>query len=193
MERFSLIVFEGCDNSGKTTQAELLAKKIDAIFISFPVRSTETGNKINNYLKGKIKYSNKDIHSLFVQNRLEFNEYIRDKIFENNIIIDRYSHSGIVYGIASGLDKDYCILSESSFLKPDAVFLLNNNVYNGPEVYENVEFQQKVKDIYNNFIDKNWYKFDSSNLSIEALHEQIFITANEIISQKKYGLVNFNS
>ena len=47
-----LIVIEGLDGCGKTTQLELLKEKINAHFISFPYYETESGKIISAYLRG---------------------------------------------------------------------------------------------------------------------------------------------
>ena len=54
-ERVSLIVFEGSDRSGKTTQVEKLVEKlnregIQAERMRFPDRTTVIGSVINSYL-----------------------------------------------------------------------------------------------------------------------------------------------
>ncbi len=48
-----LIVIEGLDGSGKSTQLELLKRKLtDARFITFPYYDTDSGRIISSYLKG---------------------------------------------------------------------------------------------------------------------------------------------
>ena len=47
-----LIVIEGLDGCGKSTQLELLKEKMDAHFISFPYYDTDSGKMISAYLRG---------------------------------------------------------------------------------------------------------------------------------------------
>ncbi len=59
LKRGLLIVFEGCDKTGKSTQCKLLfeelkQKNIEVRMISFPNRTTQTGKIIDQYVKGNI-------------------------------------------------------------------------------------------------------------------------------------------
>ena len=53
-----LIVIEGLDGCGKSTQLELLKSRINAHFISFPFYETDSGRVISAYLRGD--YNEKD-------------------------------------------------------------------------------------------------------------------------------------
>lgn len=102
-KRGLLIVFEGCDKTGKSTQCKLLfeelkQKNIEVRMISFPNRTTQTGKIIDQYLKGNIYLSDEDIHILFSKNRWEIIDTIKTNILNGiTIIIDRYSYSGIAF------------------------------------------------------------------------------------------------
>lgn len=78
-------------------------------------------------------------------------------------VIDRYAYSGIVYSMANGLDRDWCIKMESNLPKPDVVLFLDLSVEDaakrgeyGKERYEKRAFQQKVRDNYHGLIEDNW-------------------------------------
>ncbi|MCR4780865.1 MAG: deoxynucleoside kinase [Ruminiclostridium sp.] len=47
-----LIVIEGLDGSGKSTQLELMKSRYDAHFITFPYYETDSGRMISAYLRG---------------------------------------------------------------------------------------------------------------------------------------------
>ena len=47
-----LIVIEGLDGCGKSTQLELLKSRFDAHFITFPYYDTDSGRMISSYLRG---------------------------------------------------------------------------------------------------------------------------------------------
>ena len=67
-QRGALIVFEGCDRSGKTTAVKRLVDYLNdkhqltkddcpsAKMMRFPDRGTHIGQVINDYLKGKLYY-----------------------------------------------------------------------------------------------------------------------------------------
>lgn len=74
--RAALIVFQGIDCSGKTTQSKLLVEELntqgmEAQLVRFPDRTTETGQKINAFLQGKLEVGEVEAHLLFVANHWE--------------------------------------------------------------------------------------------------------------------------
>ena len=77
IKRGTLIVFEGCDRSGKTTVCKKLVdnfnkkEKESAKFMRFPDRSTEIGSAIDGYLRGQKEHDDHVIHLLFSANRWE--------------------------------------------------------------------------------------------------------------------------
>ncbi|KAL6121954.1 tmp1 [Nucleospora cyclopteri] len=51
MRNYKFIVLEGIDNSGKTTISKILAEKMNAALISFPDRKSESGKKLDEFLR----------------------------------------------------------------------------------------------------------------------------------------------
>ena len=85
-QRGALIVFEGCDRSGKTTAVKRLVDYLNdkhqltkddcpsAKMMRFPDRGTHIGQVINDYLKGEKELDDHVIHLLFSTNRWEKRE-----------------------------------------------------------------------------------------------------------------------
>lgn len=74
--RGSLIVFEGLDRSGKTSQCGKLLSYLKGKGLSveawrFPDRSTGVGQMISSYLANQSNLDNRAIHLLFSANRWE--------------------------------------------------------------------------------------------------------------------------
>src|SRR5476649_2111915 len=101
--RGSLIVFEGIDKSGKSTQClklvdALMRDGMKAELMRFPARETATGRMLDDYLQQKYDLEAHAIHLIFSANRWEcvprMLESLRDGV---NIIVDRYSYSGVAY------------------------------------------------------------------------------------------------
>lgn len=106
-KRGALIVLEGVDRAGKSTQAKQLVeslnkKRISAELITFPDRTTNTGKLISNYLSdSNCKLNDFAIHLLFTANRWENVDKMRKLIAEGTtLIVDRYSYSGIAFSAA---------------------------------------------------------------------------------------------
>lgn len=72
-----IIVLEGLDKSGKTTQAKMLfdyllnKKPGKVVLISFPDYSTQIGKLVRDFLDGKTKFSSETLHMLLAANRRE--------------------------------------------------------------------------------------------------------------------------
>lgn len=191
LKRGLLIVFEGCDKTGKSTQCKLLFealkhKNIEARMINFPNRTTQTGKIIDQYLKGEIYLSDKDIHILFSKNRWEIIDTIKTDILNGiTVIIDRYSYSGIAFSVAKGLDFQWCKQTENGLLKPDIIIYLTGQTKNmalrngyGSEIYEKIEIQNKVKKCYEKMIEIplwNEINADQDILIIKKQIETIFL------------------
>lgn len=110
--RGALIVVEGVDRSGKSTQSKKLVESLryrgyKSELMVFPDRSTNTGRLINEYLSNKdCKLNDEAIHLLFSANRWENVDKIKKLLYEGlTVIIDRYSYSGIAYSMAKSIIK----------------------------------------------------------------------------------------
>ena len=92
VDRGLLIVFEGCDRSGKTTHCKRITKELgdEAVFMRFPDRSTPMGQMIDGYLKGEKQLNDKVIHLLFAANRWEKVQELEEAIQAGkHVIVDR--------------------------------------------------------------------------------------------------------
>ncbi|QDJ95117.1 thymidylate kinase [Hypsugopox virus] len=176
-----IIVFEGLDKTGKTTQCTklynyLINNNIKCVLIAFPNRTTAIGQIIDKYLKKEINLPDKSIHLLFSANRWEFNNIFKKYIKNNiNIILDRYIYSGIAFSAAKGLDINWCKECDKGLLNADIVFYLksNKNISDetfGDERYETLNFQNKVKCVYDNL-----FKNCSEDTQIETIDASLSI------------------
>ena len=77
MTRGLLVAFEGLDQSGKQTQAELLRDRLGAAgrrvrLLAFPDRATPIGQEIEHALRGARDYTPDVMQLLYVANRYEW-------------------------------------------------------------------------------------------------------------------------
>ena len=106
IKRGALIVFEGCDRSGKTTQVTRLVERLNeggkkAVMRRFPDRTTSIGSVINSYLGCKKELDDHVVHLLFSANRWEVEREIVDTLMSGtNVCIDRYAYSGVAFSAA---------------------------------------------------------------------------------------------
>ena len=105
-----LIAFEGLDQSGKQTQAELLRDRLKqdghkSRLVSFPDYGTSIGEEIARALQGEREYGPDVMQLLYVANRYERKPDLQRWLDGGLILVsDRYLASSIAYGEAFGLD-----------------------------------------------------------------------------------------
>ncbi|EER27690.1 Thymidylate kinase [Coccidioides posadasii str. Silveira] len=164
MARGALIVIEGLDRAGKSTQCAILVDKLrekghETKYIRFPDRTTSIGKIIDGYLRGETQLDDHAIHLLFSANRWELASQIRQDISNGiSIVIDRYSYSGAVYSAAKNnreLSLEWAWQSEIGLPRPDLWFFLNISPEKaesrggyGLERYENVTLQLRVGELF---------------------------------------------
>jgi dTMP kinase len=105
-----LIAFEGLDQSGKQTQAELLRDRLKqdghkSRVVPFPDYGTSIGEEIARALQGEREYGPDVMQLLYVANRYERKpDLLRWLEGGLMLVCDRYMASSIAYGEAQGLD-----------------------------------------------------------------------------------------
>ena len=124
-----LIAFEGLDQSGKQTQAELLRDHLKqggrkARLVSFPDYGTSIGEEIARALAGEREYGPDVMQLLYVANRYERKDDLR-RWLEGGLILvcDRYTASSVAYGEAFGLDPSW-LTDMQKFLPPPALTIM---------------------------------------------------------------------
>ncbi|KAH0656035.1 hypothetical protein KY285_030917 [Solanum tuberosum] len=183
--RGALIVLEGLDRCGKTSQSGRLYKYLDEQGHSveswrFPDRNTGVGQMISSYLANKSQLDDHAIHLLFSANRWEKRSLMEEKLKSGTtLIVDRYSYSGVAFSSAKGLDIEWCKAPEIGLLAPDLVVYLDISPEKaaerggyGDERYEQLEFQKKVAGSYLSLRDSSWKVIDATH-SIEDVEKKL--------------------
>lgn len=204
MPRGALIVLEGCDRSGKSTQSKLLVESLKnlqykAELLRFPDRTTQIGSLLSSYLQMKKDIEDHAVHLLFAANRWELKDKILDLLRkETTIIVDRYSYSGIAYSATKkGMDIDWCKLPETGLPSPDLVIYLklDSEIASqrggfGAERYEDLKIQDKIHRNYCSLQDKNW-KFVDANTSVEELQKNLLTLCVNKIAEVRQLPIKF--
>jgi len=130
------IAFEGIDGSGKSTQIQLLADRLNkaGIYYYRTMEPTDSpiGSLIHQIMTGRMKTDNKVIAALFVADRLDhlLNDVngIAAKIAEGtNVITDRYYFSSYAYH-SIDMPMDWVIQANEQsrmILKPTATLFID--------------------------------------------------------------------
>jgi len=180
-----LVVFEGLDRSGKSTQARKLIETLtsqgqQAKFMRFPERTTPIGAMIGEYLTKKKEMNDHAAHLLFSANRWEFvDEMKKDLMNGTTLVIDRYAFSGVAYTSAKGYSIDWCKGPDKGLIAPDVVFYLEIPLKEasarggyGEERYETQAFQENVRLRYDKLKDSTW-KIINGNQPADTIHDEI--------------------
>jgi len=126
-----LIAFEGLDQSGKQTQAEMLRDRLTAAgrgvqLLSFPDYATAIGEEIRLALHGSRDYGADVMQLLYIANRYEWKGRIVQERDRGTILVcDRYLASSVAYGEAQGLDGEWLQQVQRFLPQPDITFLLD--------------------------------------------------------------------
>ena len=129
--RGRLIAFEGLDQSGKQTQAELLKQALEqrgrtCLLLDFPSYETPIGQEIEAGLHGRRDYGPDVMQLLYVANRYEKKPQIQAVLAQGTIVIcDRYLASSIAYGEAFELDGPWLREAQKYLPPPDLTILLD--------------------------------------------------------------------
>jgi dTMP kinase len=124
-----LIAFEGLDQSGKQTQAELLRDRLKAEgrkarLVSFPDYGTSIGEEIARALTGEREYGPDVMQLLYIANRYERKDDLQRWLDGGLILVsDRYTASSVAYGEALGLDPGW-LRELQKFLPPPALTIM---------------------------------------------------------------------
>jgi len=121
-----IIAFEGLDQSGKQTQAELLRDRLredghKSRLVSFPDYATSIGEELARALAGERDYGADVMQLLYVANRYERKPDLQRWLDGGLILVsDRYTASSIAYGEAFDLDAAW-LTDIQKFLPPAAL------------------------------------------------------------------------
>ena len=166
-KRGAFICIEGLDGSGKTTQAKLLTEKLEkshsAVYTAEPSRG-----KIGTFIRNRCLYGEKRLSIivealLFAADRIEHIENeVQPALNQGHLVVsDRYVYSSLAYQGAAGLSLEWIEKVNEHALKPDLAVFIDVNprtvmrrLKPKRSVMENMETQQRVRDIYLKFVAK---------------------------------------
>ena len=189
-----IIVIEGGDQAGKLTQSILLEKslkkqKIKSKLFHFPDYKTPIGKEIRKYLDGKRKFPPQVIHCLLAANRWEKLDEILAAEQKNSILImNRYYHSNLIYGLANGLKQKWLDNLDDGLPKADLVILLDvtqkesfsrspqnekGKLMKRDKFEKNEQFSRKISEIYRSTAKKKHWKIIDASKSKLEVHDEI--------------------
>jgi dTMP kinase len=184
-----LIVFEGTDGTGKSTQLQLLYKVLRRK--NYPVIATREptegkyGQEIRQLYKNREKYSDEEELELFLADRKEHVDQLLTSALNRGKIIlcDRYFLSTVAYQGAIGFDPETVLARNSFAPDPDLALLFQAPINIGltrissgrgetPNDFEQTENLRKVAAIFA-AIDRPYIKKIDATGPIESVHQLV--------------------
>ncbi len=202
-KRGRLIVFEGIDGAGKSTQAKLLYKFLQEqgyrVILSREPTEGQYGKTIRELAKNRERtLTPEEEYELFLKDRKEHVDgLIRPALTQGmHVILDRYYFSSIAYQGACGIDLEKIRAENESFAPiPDIVFILKVPVGTGLRrikagrngaftMFEKENDLQKVSNIFDKMKGDIFFHLDASK-DIEIIHKEILTVVSRIIPIKR--------
>lgn len=194
MAKGRIIVIEGTDKAGKTTQSRMLQDAIKAlgkicVVIDFPDYTTPIGLEIRAFLDGRRDYSAETKHLLFSANRWEKKKEIESMV-ENGttVIMNRYWQSNLVYGVSNGMDESWLLKLDKGLPKEDMVLLLLVNPATSksrtevPDAFEgDAKLAAAAYRNYQKYAKKFGWKVLDGSRSKDQVHQEILKIARKAL------------
>ncbi|OLC84112.1 MAG: dTMP kinase [Acidobacteria bacterium 13_1_40CM_2_64_6] len=186
-----LIAFEGLDQSGKQTQAELLRDRLKqggrkARLVSFPDYATSIGEEIARALQGEREYGPDVMQLLYVANRYERKADLQRWLDGGLILVcDRYTASSIAYGEAQGLEPGW-LADMQRFLPPASLTILldiapetalQRKAVDRDRYERDLAMQARVRDSYHRQAAANQWVVIDGEQSKDAIAAEVFTVA----------------
>jgi dTMP kinase len=192
------IVVEGLDGSGKTTQAELLSKKLSKSYNVLLTAEPSRG-KIGTFIRESCLYENKRLPTeaealLFASDRIEHMQTeLRPALDDGKIVIcDRYIYSSLAYQGSAGLSLDWIKTINARALQPDfSVFIdcpperVLARLRRKKSVMETLETQQKVRQLYLKFVDRGELVRIDGDRPKEVVAEELYLAVLGLLKTSK--------
>jgi len=186
MTKNKLIIFEGIDGSGKTTQAKYFAKKLNAVYLREPM-----------FFRKQILSNITPLTELFLflADRAEVYSKVKQFLKNKHVILDRSFPSTLAYQLEGrGLKKlisfdDYLKIDSlvRQNIKPDLVIVFDVSVKTAVKrlkrktKFENQRFLIKVRKAYLNLARKYGWTIIKAEKSIEEVRKEVEKIINFVV------------
>src|SRR5947207_8876554 len=165
VRRGCLVAVEGIDGSGKTTQAERLARYCDEKRLTYILSKEPTSGKYgqlirNSASRGRLSVD-EEIDILLKDRREHVEEVIQPALDQEKVVIlDRYYFSNAAYQGAHGADPEVILSRNEAFApQPDLLVILDVSPKTGlqrirergdePNKFETVDSLERARAIFN--------------------------------------------
>jgi dTMP kinase len=196
------IVIEGLDGSGKTTQAKLLARKLEKTRKVLLTAEPSCG-KIGSFIREDCLYEEKRLPTeaealLFAADRIEhmYTE-VKPALDDGKLVIcDRYIYSSLAYQGSAGLSLEWIKTINARAMQPDFSLFIDvpperviERLQRKKSVMETLETQQKVREVYLKYVEKGELVRINGDKPKDAVAEELYSKVLALLKSAK-GLVS---
>jgi dTMP kinase len=191
-----IVAFEGIDKAGKATQARLLSASLQkegyrCRTLSFPVYTTPIGRELKLSLQGRRNYPIQVRYLLMSANRWEMKGELESPAVDV-LILNRYIHSNIAYGVASGLDRSWLESLDRGLPEPNLVILLDispstslKRKMSGRDVNEqDLAYLERVRSVYLDLAKECGWRVVDAERSVKRVHEEIYALVEDEVKKR---------
>lgn len=195
-EKGILIVIEGLDGAGLSTQAALLAgylsDKNKKVILTKEPTTSPIGNLIKSALNRKLEFSLLTLQLLFAADRAEHLEKEIEPALSANkiVIVDRYILSSLTFG---SVDNDLAFLTQlnARFRKPDLTFIIDTppgvcleRIIKARDNIELFEVEQKLEKVRENYLALKTYFKNTFVIAGDREKEKVSKDIQEVAEEK---------
>ncbi len=202
------IAIYGINNLGKTTQAQMLVRRInessqngvDCIYLKYPLYDlVPTGPVINDYLRSgnPLRLSPQTFQVLNVLNRNQFDGIVRAHLTLTqtdesdrftHIVAEDYIGTGIAWGVGAGVDEEFLIELNTHLVNPDIAFLFDGKRFDegreeGHTHESNDDLTERVRLIHLDLARKFGWHVVNANRPREIIHEEIWSKVEPLLGK----------
>lgn len=182
-----LIVFEGVDQLGKSTQAKMLYDHLNhnhkVFFAKAPFQQNTRLHKLIYWMLGNgsaTKYTNL-FQILQFTDKLLFNYcYLKKAMRENDyVLLDRWKLSALVYGQATSASRLLCDIFFNLLIDPDLTIVFEGEKIQRGAVQDEYEKNKRIQTLAKSFY--NYYAKIFSNHSIVSNCDEFGVRSRDSI------------
>ncbi len=205
----SLIVFEGIDGSGKSTQAQRIFKRLKGFELPVSIFKeptySEYGQIIRKLLSGEIpRQTPAEELDLFIKDRKEdvYKNILPALARGEIILLDRYYYSTIAYQGAMGIDTELIRQLNESFAPIPGLVLIfliiaekglariRTERAKGEDNYEKEGFLRKVDNIFRSLKDKQ-IKYIDSDRPLEEVNLNVDHVIDLFLKEEGWKIMSY--
>ncbi|MBN1162388.1 hypothetical protein JXA34_01435 [Patescibacteria group bacterium] len=191
VQRGRFIVIYGPNNVGKSTQIDLLSKKlitqyhIQIMILKYPIYTLEpTGPQLYQIIKknkNKQKITDLELQALYAQNRRDFQTTLESCLKAGiNVVAEDYIGTGLAWGVTKGLPLKSLLKVNNYLLTPDLSILMDGKRFvqaiEKGHIFEDSpnEIWNKNREIHLNLAEKFKWNIVKSDDTVEKVHKNIW-------------------